>query len=659
MNEFLLKRVRFSLLLVLTTLAVGLLLITPDLITWWRIDRFQTPLRNLGYDQIHYLTNLHRLQVEGMSGSSMFTWEHRVGLPRFPFFDLFIQHLPYFASLPIIWWQIILKFFSALAVFLGLYGLFRAGRVKMELAFLLALVATLLYSPYTNQDVGLTTWFLIFFLLGINAFVFAVVRHPYSLATLGASIFFLFLSMTHPVFLFTAIGTTGLWWLGALWQKRKDWRVWLYGCIWLGAVGVSTWLLLGDYIKVFLGHSASAANDGFFERNGGVRIRVPLFPLLVAQFGFLTAALYVGYRKYRRSLDAGGASVWLVLSFLAFQGFLFNIQNIVTGFSVIADHFSVLAEFVALPAAAMILFAPSEVGTVNGEVVPVYQNGSGKGQKTIGIGLLAVTAILIASLTLDRPIRSWLVLGHWAPLISSYFIIGLWLLSPEWLARAAVKAARFLPLVLVPILSVVYAGLLLWRFSVYDLPAQKDFQANRQIFSRLSKLPAGVVMAPPGMSEYIALYTPQRVYWTFANGQFGGTYQEFAGRLVDERLIFENNSELGGDIGHFSIFGAPDQWCPKLTEKLFYTKMRQAGIANVTTCIPAKNDADWPKYLAEYARRRDEIAHGAAWTSAYRLDWLVVDESEDRVSRDMIGRYFEKVESVGDFTIYRYRNSVL
>ncbi len=667
MSNFLFSRFRSPFLLILTALAVGLFFITPDLVEWWRVDHFQTPVRALGFDQIHYLTNLHRLQVEGTAGSSMFTWEHRDEPSRFLFFDAFMKHLPGFTRIPIIWWQLILKFFSSLAVFIGLYGLFRAGRIKADLALLLALAATFLYNPYAMQGSGLSSWFLIFFLLGFVVFAFAVVWRPYSPATLVASIFLLFLSTAHPVNLLSTIGVTGLWWLNALWQKRKEARVWLYACLWLFAASVCVWLLFGNYIKFFLGYSYPVVSDGFFERNGGVYMYFPPFPLIAARFGFLTAALYVGYRKCRESLDAAVAPFWLMLLFLAIQGFIFNVQNIITGFSVFAERFTVFEEFVVIPVAVMILFTVSEARNakvfadsfgirppVEFTAPPEIFRGL-RLQKIIGIGLLTITAIFIVSLTLDRPIRSWLVLGRWAPLIAGYVVIVFWLLVPERLARFSSKAIKLLPVVL--LLCIAYAGLLLWRFYVYDVPVQNDFQANRQIFSRLSGLSPGVVMASPEMSEYAALYTHHRVYWSWMISQFGGTYEEFVLRLTDEHLVFEGNTELGADLGRFSIFGAPNQWCAMLTEKLFYAKIREAGIANVTTCDTAGTDRDWPRYLAEYAQRRNDIAHGGAWVPRYRLDWLVVDESKDRVSAEMLRRYFEKVESVGDSTIYRYKAS--
>ena len=63
-------------------------------------------------------------------------------------------------------------------------------------------------------------------------------------------------------------------------------------------------------------------------------------------------------------------------------------------------------------------------------------------------------------------------------------------------------------------------------------------------------------MSSPDTSELIALYTPHRVYWSWVNGQFGGTYQEFADRWLDEYLLFQGDWRLGSQnrdrYGHFS-----------------------------------------------------------------------------------------------------------
>ena len=161
---------------------------------------------------MQYLTNLHRLQVEGVSGSSMFTWEHKNDTPRFPFFDAVMRRIPGFASVPVMWWYVVLKFFSVVAVSLGFYGLFRTCRVSHSVAHVFALITTFFYAPYAIQAPGLSSWFLALFLSGLVAFFFAAVRRPYSLVALLTSVSLLFLSGMHPVFLLTAVGMGGAWW---------------------------------------------------------------------------------------------------------------------------------------------------------------------------------------------------------------------------------------------------------------------------------------------------------------------------------------------------------------------------------------------------------------------------------------------------------------
>ncbi|MDO8558260.1 MAG: hypothetical protein Q7S09_03685 [bacterium] len=646
MNEFLSRRF-CSALLPVAALAVGFIFITPNLVAWWRIDNFQIPFRAVGGDDIHYLTNLHRLQVEGVSGSSMFTWEHRADGARFPFFDAIIKYVPGFAGIPIIWLQVLLRFISVVAVFLAFYGLFRAVCAEIKLSFSLALATTFLYSPYAIQGPGLNSWFLSFFLAGLVPFMFTAIRRPYSFATLSTSILFVFLSAMHPVFLITAICMTGLWWFAGLWQKRREARIWLYAFAWLAASCVVGRMLLGSHLNDFFNATAGSAVSGFFERNSGIHIRIPLFPLVLARFVLLALALWVGYRRGRTETDAGRGRAWLLLLFLSVPTILANVQNAFTGFAFIGGHFVILEEFIVLPAVALVLFA-SNTETFRGSRL----------QKILGIILFMITAIFLFSLTINRPIRSWLVLGRWVPLFIGYLILCLWLVFPGRLRLLASKTLKLLPALLV--FSLVYAGFFLWRFYRYDAPTHVEAQQYRQIYDRLSQLAPGVVMAPPSMSEHIALYTPQRVYWSHTNGQFGGTYEELADRLLDERLVFENNSQLGSDYGRISAFGTFNYWCGMLTETAFYAKMRLLGIADVTTCdVNDRSEREWPKYLAQFTSERDAISQGAPWTPRYRLDWLVVHEGQDRISSSILRRYFEKAESVGSFTIYKYRESAL
>ncbi|MDP3963037.1 MAG: hypothetical protein Q8Q39_00920 [bacterium] len=602
----------------------------------------QTPIRADMGDNMHYLARFKRLQVEGQIGESMFTWEHRGGRSYYAFFENSVKRIPGFDRISPLWLYVILKVISATAATMGFYGLLRACRIGTALALGIATAVVMLYGAYLMTDPGIATWFFGIFALGFAAMAPAIVRDLASASGLFRSVVFLVMASMHPVYYAASLGIGGAWWLMQV-ATRQTFRVGSYAALWVFAavaIGIASY---GKFFSVVQNISSPALPD-FLARMSALRIHVPQTPFLALRFALVAFAAYVFWR-YAKNHGQLYASRWLLPFFVGIAGMAGVLQNAVTGISWLGDHFQFIEEFAVIPFAALIWLHTSDT---------FWQTWRSPRRVALGVTLLVITVIFGLSVAYPRPWRSWLVLGRWVPVIGGYALIG-WYLMRGSLAGIVPRASR-LVLALLVAGSVCYASLFTWRIYAHTESGHFAAQAYRPLFEALSGLPYGVVMAPPGLAEFITLYTPHRVYWSRYNGQFAGTHEELSGRWLDESAVFaDNRSLISADPGMFSMFGAINVWCDTLTEKIFYTSLRNAGITDATLCNGEARDREWARLLAEREARVVALDTGADWNPQYKLEYLVVENGTDGVN-PALESYFSRIVDAGEFTIYRYQN---
>lgn len=632
--------------LALSALAIGIFFAIPDIVGWIRIDRMRPPIRSEMGDQTHYLTHLHRLQVDGRVGDSVFVWERMDKPSRFVFFDPIFKAIPGYKSISPLWWFTILKSVSAITIFIALFYLVRIFGVREAPALGLAIFSIFFYGPYALQGPAISSWFLSLFLTGFAVLAFTAIQGWYGWRLLAASTVLLFASAMHAVYAIAGIGMGALWWAHAFYHERRV-RTWLCGVLWAGAAFFVFWALFGTYLGDAFGDPSSNIS-GVLERTAALRTRHIVFPLLAAKFALAALISVWLYFRERNSRDVSSARRWLIPLFLALPLVAVEVQNVLTGLSYLGDHFLVLEEWLVLPAAAALLFTDNNGQNAESLLTPTSRLG-----RILGILLIGAAIIFLFSLLAPRPVRSWLVLGRWVPLVGAYLAVGIALASNRLFGMVRRAASTFG--VALVVFSVCYAVLFSWRSYVYAEPEHQAAQRFRELFSKLAELSKGVVMVSPDAANLLALYAPHRVYWSPMNGQYGGLHQELVARWLDEAIVFSDDERLLGGVGAFSVFGGPNAWCHTLTERAFYAPLQRLGITDATLCNNNFVEKEWPRLIARHKERLMSLGdEGTEWQPAYKLDWLVVDRNRDTASPVLLKRHFEAVTETGPFVIYRY-----
>lgn len=630
------KGSRQLLLTISCLLALFLMVAGADVMLWKTLDLGREPIRALALgDQDYYILRIHSTLVAEKPIGSPFFLEHASSHPRYLLFDNFIvllgKLLIPFIGLNAVVWTDLLRILAITALFFEWRYVFRrwAGLSNLH-ASVTALCVNLWQEPFTFLTASaLDSWFMPITFAGLLCLINCFRPEPKT-AHLAWCILATALFAVHPISFAWGTLAAGILWLHRIWRERsrvavKEALVWALPTFFLGLA------LFGSF--AFPDPLTVKVAAETLARNGSLETNLPVMPLEdLMMLGLL--ALILILRQHDRSRRA----IWDALSASTVVMLLGLSSNILTGHYFLGDHFVYFERIVAVAAGALALTMP----------IPA----SDRREKTIALIAGSTLAVYGLGLLVVHPIRSWLSLGVTLPYFLAYVAM-VWVVFGRQLPRV------FLPprftLTAVVALSLLYPAVFLWRLERGYVPLHARAEEARPLLETLSKLPPGVVLSDDALSGLIALYTPQRPYWSSRAFIDEASNEELRSRWRDALVFFAEQSWTKSIATKVGLFGNEDQFCDGLSEKTFYGPLAHAGIVPASLCHHTLSEFAWTEFTENETVRALARQHEAGWEPSYRLDMLVIDRVAGERLPPALMTVFEPIEDDGRFVIYRYR----
>ena len=591
---------------------------SPDLYLWKTVDNYQEPLRFYGGDSAHYLAVAHSAMVDGQPNSNAYFFEPTEDHSQFFLTQSFFAFWSkVFGITSVVLVDLFMRIGVAVATFGILYILLSRFGVPWTVSLTMSLLAVLAYGSIAFRGFALGYWFLPLILGSLYTAV-RFEEETEASSLFRWSLFGVLLSAIHPVyFLMSGLAFAVLWFerLRSVTFKKES-LFWALG--WVVISGILFIVLYGAFLVPSL-----AVRETLY-RIVAIDTRLLIHPLYSIRLLLLG---YVAYSLFKKNAYAA-------YSLAALVGLN---SYILTGTYVANDHYAyIIEDFMVYVLGVAIVWGSRELDMVK------------KGRLgLVALCVFVVTAFERLNYLSFRPGY----LGRWAPLLAGYFLIGIVLCFP----RIRVELRRLVhPAVLVGLvlLSIVYGGVLISKDYAPDLFAHRVVNTRRELIETLRVLPKGVVLADPAVSESVLLFTNHKVYWSSGAFSETATNQELLLRWQDEKLFFENHPHLNGDYVWNTLLGTA-QRCQDNKRDRVYKIFSGFGINQFerTLCDPVKARAErTPGFEKLFQSYKDSIEKDQNWSPAFRVDYLILTD-------DMLPKfapYFEKIEEIGDFTIYRF-----
>jgi hypothetical protein len=621
------------------SLAILVLFLAPDLLYWVTIDHFKTPLRHILGDTALYVYQLNSVIRGNGPAANPYFIENQYQLGRFFVFGKLLLVIPFKDKIPIIWWTIILRGAVPLFVFFILAAILRQFGTRRFLSYLFSFVFVLFYGPMTFKGgIGLTNWFLPLILFGfwgaLKFYKGGEINIKSFLLSLASLLFF----SLHPVAFSVGAAFLGILWLILL-RRKFNGKALVYFLIWLAsAILLFAWVFLPFLYSRDANFSVIAGDMSF--RNTLLLTRFPFLFLFGVRF--LLLALISAYCYFKTRLDGAwktGCFLILILSLIAFLGLN---SYVITGKYFLNDHYPFLEDFMVMPLALMIIFGP--------------RTESKKMSKYLGLAVL-IFAVISILVVLNASNFKPNYHGRWVPLFASYFAIGLIFFKPKLKENLFVRRGKFLLglLLALSVLHIIFISY--WDDAKYWLPLHKETQKYRGFVEELSKLPRGVILANPYVSNLALVYTGHKVYCSPIALHDAVSTRELYDRWIRARVFFPEEPVFNGKAAIRSIFGLRNNKCREFKRYIYLDALSRMGIKGPKEALCDESIYEtWPQEKIIADEFLSEIESGGKkWEPIYRVDYLIVEKNKDKVSSELIGRYFAKIDEDEKFVVYSYK----
>ncbi len=594
-------------LTILLSVALFLYFLLPNLYLWAAIDRFAEPLRAADPTlrmHYHYLTRLHQAIVHAGPIGHPFFFEHLADQSRYWIWEKFFSLLPAISKIPIALLDALLRGFSAVGIFLAMRWLMVFAAAPRHAAAWLAGLFTILFLTTTANAAPGLNWFLPVFLAGVVLATLGMKRGQSDAR--GLALFFAaeILFTIHPVYFAIGSAFVGLFWFWKIGRERNFKTVVFAGVWFLATVGLLVWL--------YAPFNKGPAELDTLIRNGLRPIR-PIWDWLQSLRILLTiAALLLFERSRSKNSVERAPSLWLWGVFLLAPMVFGSNANLLTGTQLLAGHFIHFQDVALVPLAAGLVLAPP----------PRH-----RWLKIIGVALVLTVAYSIY-LYFILP----LVGGAWTvPLFEcrylailipyALFSLALLRVRPRWRPRATILCGTFL----FAIATITF----FWRFASPGLiEFQRRAAETKPLIQKLRTLPDGVVLADSFLSNQIALYTQNSVYWSPQGYVDSVTNDELKTRWQRAKIFFPPEAvpaEMITVIGESFNQDRPD---PSVT-------------------------ANWQALLATAATFASSTLKSGDFAPEFRLDYLALDARIETVPPPL-ARYFTLITDAGPYRIYHF-----
>ncbi len=608
-----------------------LLIILPDIFYWAFLSNFQEPLRTDIGAYTPYLVWLNDIFQKRFSDNPYF-WEHSGGKERFLLFQSIMRLIPQASRIPMGWWHVILKGASAFALFIGIYFLFKNfGRKQWESLGLTAFFV-FFYGPLQLLEPGLSSWFLIFFIVGIILLFktpqFSKFWHQVIIIGVANTLF-----IVHPVSFSLGVLIGGLWFL---WFSvfNRNWRYWALLGLWVAFSILNVVVFYNAYISG-LGQVNSVHES--LERMGVRFGRLPILPLaglrLLGAALALAALARVLFKKFSGESHLFQTLLFLGISF--FSLFLAINSNIVTGFAVVSDHYLILEDFFTIILLGFAFF----------ELLPEMNRSK---FRSLAVIFSVILGLHIVALFYGRPWRSWLVVGISVPLVTGYALL-VWRL---WGASVPALYLKKFAIFFIAI-AAIFGALFSWRLHGHDFSFPKTDERDRPLITALRTLEPGVVLAPPGFANVITVYTNHKVYWGDGGAYkfSGGDEVEFKKRWLDIARFYPESADLtasdcAGAAGNGGFRSALFSGFEKAIVRAFFPLWY-----NRLYVIP---EAKFDAACAALKQELKNMPLNFSWQPAYRIDYAVFEKGKSGVP-PLVARDFIFLKNTGEFSIYKFK----
>jgi hypothetical protein len=629
---------------IILALLVVILFVAPDIFYWASLDNFQTPLRSIKGDTSLYVYQLNSVIDHDKPACNPTFWENKCELGRFFVFGKLLSFVPFHEKIPTAWWLIILRGAVPLLVFFILAKLFNLFGASKKISYIFSFVFVLFYGPMTFKGgSALTNWFLPAFLFGL----FLVLQFYKSekvnlkslLFLLGSLLFFSF----HPVYFAVGTMVSGLLWLSIFFQDRfKIKKLIIYFLIWL----VLAVVLFGNIFLPFMSSGSpefSVILKDMASRNTFLETRFPfLFLFGVRYLLVLLGVIYFVYKIFKNKIqDVELKKKSLFLLALASACFVGLNSYVVLGKYYLNDHFPFVESYLVILFLILISFIPKNLWD--------------KKLKYLGAILLFFTTVsILTTLIADnfKPVYA----GPWVPIFLGYLVIGFILYKPVLLDSFPSNYRKFL-LTLLIITSVFYAIFINYWDDRTWIPQHKNFEEYRGLINDLNKLPDGVILSDPNIANLTLIYTRHKVYWSPIALHDAVSTNELYQRWIRARVIFPEGELSNGKNAAYSVYGGRDNKCIEFKRYLYLNILAKIGITGPKKVICDQSAYDrWPEMKLAADKFMAEIKSGKkGWDPIYKVDYLIVESGKDKVSQDIIGRYFKKESEGSGYIIYRFK----
>lgn len=622
-NKIQIDKKNFFFLLVLGFI-ISFFFALPDLYVDYKTSNSLDPIRSFQPNNAHYLTVLNAAMNSGGPIPNPYLHEQQNIPSHYALMQIIIAHIPFVSSLSISLLWTLLRILVAVTYFILLYLMLRESGYDLFTAGVLSFCVVSIWGYIRFQSMALGNWYLPPMLLGMYLGSKAIkngltVKRRLILLSLALLLF-----SWHAVSFSLGGLAILLLWGYLIFTESKEFRKKTILMAFFWSI-FSLFLFMILYAPFFLGQNNTAVST--LGR--------------VVQF----SSTYLMYHPIETIVVI--VSVWVLLLTRRYSYVMFGIaalvglnSNLVTGFYFANDHYVVLTEVLTVIAASSLWLNIDRR----------------KSSKWLGlVALIAGLWYLYAGLSHLGFNPAYL--GRYLVVSGSMFVITFLSFAPEpW--RNFFSRYYKLVMVLIFLTSSLYVGALVYAGTAFPLKAQQEQKNIIPLINYLRKDDYSVVLANSKISNDIALYTKDRIYWSDLLFTDVINDKEILHRWLVSRVFFPNDEMANGELAVDTVYGAEIR-CrhfrlfaePLLGpfKNSFISRFREKDCPRIEAQRQTQKqflDESLVNYLAEVKRNK--------FSPVYKLDLLVVADT-DLSPKDILQRDFSFETKIGNFSIYRFK----
>ncbi|MGB3921690.1 MAG: hypothetical protein WBL19_00190 [Minisyncoccia bacterium] len=596
----------------------------PDIYLWATVDNFDSPVRYYRGDTYHYLSVFRSAMIDGGPNANSFFVEQPDEKSQFFILQSLALLLSPFKDVSIVWFDVFLRSLVALLVYWLLTKLFLLQSVSERLSKILAFSATLIYGIIALKGAAIGFWFLPALLGGL----YCVMKFlEDGKDGMRSSVWPIFLSLplfaVHPVY-FTMGGLAALLaWFIRLREDRSRRMLAIFFAWCLTAIGLFATL----YLSFFIG---SPGGEDATYRVVAIDTRLPIHPVFSLQL--ITIAIVALLAKERAIL------MFAIAAFVGLNSY------IVTGTYIANSHYAlIINDFLVILLVLAILFKDKALGT----------------HRVLGVLTFLLFAFMLFEILRYLDFQPGYI-GRWALLLSGFFFLSVLLVSTR--VRSYITGVLGSKLIwLVVVFALLYAPTIAYKDMQADIDEHREVQSYRPLVEEFKSKEAGAVLARPEVANIVSLYTGQKVYWSNNAFPESVTDEELLERWMDAAIFYPEDEFIYGEEAVTSVMGNSNR-CMVHKRDDYYNILVRIGFPQFKEDLCDRYisyRAGWPELVEESRDFSRQATSTGVWQPQYRLDWLIVEESEKEKLGKFLDKYFTFVKVVDErFFVYHFKNGL-